>query len=76
MGTETRAATMTDEMEVSIPDLTTTSHWALVTTGATIPASGLSNAATLNIRFHWDLQPSFACLTSGLPFSFALEVVW
>lgn len=61
---------MTDEMtKASNPDLTTTSHWALVTTGLRIFVSGLLNAGTLNTRFHRVLQPSFDCFTSSFPFS-------
>ena len=72
----TRTPTTMDEMiKASIPDLTTTSHWALVTTGLRTFVSGLLNAGTLNTRFHRGPQPSLACFTSSLPFSFALEAV-
>ena len=81
---------MHEMMKASAPDLTTTSHWALVTTGLRIFVSGLRifvsglrifvsgllNAGTLKTRFHRDLQPSLACFTSTFPFSFASEAVW
>ena len=69
--------TTTDEVKKArIPDLTTISHWALVTTGLRIFVNGLLNAGTLNTRFHRVLHPSFSRFTSSLSFSFAFEVAW
>lgn len=76
-GTATKTArTITEITKATIPDLTTTSHWALVTTGLRIFVNGLLNAGTLNTRFHRALHPSLVCFTSSFPFSFAFEAVW
>ena len=77
-GTATRTPTTMDETtKASITDLTTTSHWALVTTGLIILVNGLLNAGTLNTRFHRILQLSLTrCLGSSVPFSFIFGAVW
>jgi hypothetical protein len=59
--------TTTDEIKKArIPDLTTISHWALVTMGLRIFVNGLLNAGTLNTRFHQVLHTSPP--VSHLPF--------